>query len=113
MSVEQRNFARYKVAWRAKVAVPTKGLVRGVIKGVSMAGGYLEFPFAMPINSVILLEVYPFLEGQVYPVRLRAQVIYDTLLSDDRGHGMGIKVLEVADADREILKRAIRAISLV
>jgi hypothetical protein len=112
VTVEQRNYSRYKVAWRAKVAVPGKGLVRGQIKGVSLAGGYLEFPFAMPINSVVLMEVYPFLDGQVYPVRLRAKVIYDTLLSENRGHGMGLKVLEIADADRKILTRAINALAI-
>ncbi len=110
MSVIQRKFTRFKVAWRAKVAVPPKGLIRGMIKGVSVTGGYLEFPIAMPIGSVILMEIHPILNGQIYPIRVKATVTYDALLSDNRGHGLGLKVMQISQIDKDILRKAIAAL---
>jgi len=111
LSVEQRNHARYKVAWRSKVAVPGKGMVRGAIKSVSFGGGFLELPFSVPARTVLLMEVYPIVNGQLHTVRMRTQVVYTSLLAGNRGHGIGLKILEVAKMDEKILKMAVQEIA--
>lgn len=108
MGVERRDYPRIAVTWRAKVIVPKRGILRGVVKDAAPGGAYLEIECAMPIKQTFLMEFYPFIGSQMYSVRVRGECTYDTVLSDDRGHGLGVRFVEIAESDKGVIKRALR-----
>lgn len=107
MGVERRVSHRVAVAWRAKVLVPTRGMLRGVIKDVTTAGAYLEIDCTMPSKHVFLIEFYPFIGAQMFTVRARGEITFDTLLSDSSGHGLGVRFLQISQSDKAVIRNAL------
>ena len=48
MATNKRAYKRFNVNWRARVVLPEQGVISGFIKGASVTGGYLEFPYSVP-----------------------------------------------------------------
>lgn len=105
MSVERRDYPRIKVAWRAKAAVPQRGILRGIVKDVTLGGVYLEIDAAMAPGQQFLMEFYPFMGTKVCPIKIRGEVTHDTVLSGNRGHGLGVRIIEVGEEDRKTLRK--------
>jgi hypothetical protein len=95
------------VKWRARAAVPNKGIVECRLTGTSIAGGYIEFPYMLPPKSEILLEFHPVIKQQFFAIKARFLVVHSTILADDRGVGLGLKLLQMTKEHKEIMSKAI------
>ena len=107
MGAEKRTFKRYSVHWRARVATSQKGIVDCIFTGASITGGYIEFPFSLPQKSEILLEIHPIIKHHAHTVKVKAMVVHSTILSNNRGVGLGLKLLQISKEHKEVMRKAI------
>ena len=106
MGAEKRSFKRYSVKWRARAAVK-EGIVECTLTGASITGGYIEFPYSLPQKSEMLLEIHPIIKHQSFSVKVKAMVVHSTILSNNRGAGLGLKLLQISKDHKEVMRKAI------
>ena len=107
MGAEKRSFTRYSVKWRARAAAPQGEIIECILTGASITGGYIEFPYALPAKSEILLEIHPLIKRQAYAVKVKAMIVHSTILSNNRGVGLGLKLLQISKEHKEVMRKAI------
>ena len=102
MSENQRQNSRYSVSWRTRVISNDQAEVESTVTNVSESGAYLEMPCNYAYGNILLLETHPIIKQKTYTIRIKAKVIHGTILSGDRGFGLGVKFLKIADAEKNI-----------
>lgn len=103
MTDERREHTRYKVAWAARVLLPNRSIHPATVKDVSAGGVYIEVDCHIRIGTEINIELRPYFNGETHQIRAKGIITYNAILSDNRGHGYGLKFSLIGQKDHLLL----------
>ncbi len=102
MSSERREYQRFAVNWRGRVAYD--GEVYDVmIWDVSRGGIGVVFPFLISHGAPMSVEFHVKYAGKMCRIRAKTRVVFNTILADNGGAKLGLQFTAVSKDEMHIL----------
>ncbi len=110
MSSERREYQRFAVNWRGRVAY--QGEVYDVgIWDVSKGGIGVVFPFLVSHGIPMSVEFYVKYSGKMCRIRAKTRVVFNTILADNGGAKLGLQFTAVSQDELHTLGNVLQTMS--
>jgi len=97
---DRREADRTRVTWHARVRIAGTPSVSAIIRNISVSGMYLETAAQYKLGATLQLAVRMPVYQDVRVIVFTATVVRHLFLADMRGHGYGVQIAAIDDADR-------------
>lgn len=102
MSSERREYRRFAVNWRGRVAYLGE-VYEVAIWDVSKGGIGVIFPYLVSHGVPMSVEFYVKYSGKMSRIRAKTRVVFNTILADNGGAKLGLQFTAVGKEDMHIL----------
>lgn len=110
MSNDKRQHRRFDVRWRGRVATADKKLFDVIVNDVSIGGVAIVFPYAVPVGTRVSIEFYARPREESKRIRAKTVVVFNTVLSANRGAKLGLQFDSMSKEDLHTLKNVLQTL---
>lgn len=110
MSEEKRKHTRFTVNWKARVSLPDRSLYEVNINDVSVGGVAINFRHVLSVGTAVNIEFFVRYRNDNYRIRAKTEVVFNTVLSDNRGAKLGLQFINITGESRHALANVLNAL---